>query len=984
MNCISDKIMYFCQKCSILNKSDVGITIEELKRENDKLREELALLKQEQKIDVSQNKDFWGFEDLGIVQFSWDFTNRKITWSKNAIDLLNLDEAHLNISETEFLKLLPLKDAEIICGERQQDKPKNETCKLEFQIRDKQENLTWLRFLGKRNFSNNNECIGIQGIIFDINELKNKESELGSKHEFIEQMIDYFPNQIYWKNKDLVYEKANQKFADSIGISLDKLIGKTDKELNNNKEFITRCQESDKIVKKTEKPLLDLEEEYVDKNGERCWVLTHKIPQFKNGKFNGILGVSTNITKRKIAEEEIKLNKLRYLALFDKSPMGMWEKDLTDVKIYVEELKNRGVTDFRNYLTNNPNELLECSKRIKILDANKVALQFDGVKSKTELIDAYARKISKSTAKLFIEGICAIAEDKKGFTMQAEIENIAGIIKTVFTKLSIEYSPTGKVHAILAFIDVSEEVKNRKALFESEEKFKAIYDSSGGGIGIIDVNGIVLDVNNGGCEILGIKRQDIVGKPYINSVAEEDKENSRNVFLEVVGREKPMILERKYIKGNGRIVWGLLTATPVFNSEKQMQYLIVQLQDITAIKYVEAKLKKGQEELRVLSDKYKQQNTELQQTVERAERSEKIKSDFLQNLSHEIRTPVNAIMGFSNLIQLENLEQEQQNQYLEIIKNSSEHLLRLIEDIVEVSTLTTNKVEVSKKEFNINQLLAKLSDKYKDIADTKGLSFTVVQDALYSDFVIVSDENNLRKVLDKLIDNAIKYTPKGSVDIGCSVDGDDIYFFVRDTGVGISKAMQMSILNPFFQADRGSNKKIYGLGLGLTFASEMTKLLGGEIVIDSNISEGSKFTIKISDVVKAKIEREYCDENSVNILEDKILIIEKEDINFLYITTALKHIATEFDVFHAKNRNDVFALLSKHSFKLLLISIGKYEKQLCDLVQEIQHRNPGIRLVAQIEHDIDDEFKQKVCTEYECVRKPIELNKLRSIIDEVK
>jgi len=229
----------------------------------------------------------------------------------------------------------------------------------------------------------------------------------------------------------------------------------------------------------------------------------------------------------------------------------------------------------------------------------------------------------------------------------------------------------------------------------------------------------------------------------------------------------------------------------------------------------------------------------------KAEESDRLKSSFLANISHEIRTPMNAIIGFSSILESGMVEQKDQPEYLRVIGSNCNILLRLIDDILDLSRIEAGVVEVSPEWFAPVQLLTNLVSQYKTTLKKKGLDIFVADLSVKTDWKVFSDQLRIKQVLCNLIDNAIKFTDEGHVSIGLSrisKNGIDYCLFqVHDTGIGIAKEQQINIFNSFTKIPMGGQRIYDGTGLGLSICKQIVKLLGGEIWVESTFDEYSTF-----------------------------------------------------------------------------------------------------------------------------------------------
>lgn len=236
---------------------------------------------------------------------------------------------------------------------------------------------------------------------------------------------------------------------------------------------------------------------------------------------------------------------------------------------------------------------------------------------------------------------------------------------------------------------------------------------------------------------------------------------------------------------------------------------------------------------------------ELRSAKEKAEESDRLKSAFLANMSHEIRTPMNGIVGFADLLDVEGLLPEERKEYVSLIKQSSQQLLNIINDIVDISKIESGQVDVNKIKFSIEHMFDDLYSFFK--RQIKGKDVELVLDKNVSGEIsdeIDTDDIKLRQVLTNLLSNAIKFTEKGFVRFGYAIDQDNLRFFVKDTGEGIGEKDLDNIFDRFWQSRQNRPGK-GGTGLGLAISKAYVELLGGVIEVESELNKGTKFTVTI-------------------------------------------------------------------------------------------------------------------------------------------
>lgn len=234
---------------------------------------------------------------------------------------------------------------------------------------------------------------------------------------------------------------------------------------------------------------------------------------------------------------------------------------------------------------------------------------------------------------------------------------------------------------------------------------------------------------------------------------------------------------------------------------------------------------------------------ELIKAKEKAEESDRMKSAYLANMSHKIRTPMNAIVGFANLLTEEGFSQEEKEAYIKIISHDTEQLLHLIDDIINMARLDAEQLDFSEKTFQVNQLLSELTDYYKSNEKCNIINFSTKTMLPDGKDLLTTDRVKLKVILTNLLNNAFKFTRSGSIELGYYINpvSQKIILYVKDTGIGIPEASKDKIFNRFYQADSQTE----GTGLGLTISQGLAKLLKGQLSFDSKEGEGSSFYMEL-------------------------------------------------------------------------------------------------------------------------------------------
>lgn len=243
--------------------------------------------------------------------------------------------------------------------------------------------------------------------------------------------------------------------------------------------------------------------------------------------------------------------------------------------------------------------------------------------------------------------------------------------------------------------------------------------------------------------------------------------------------------------------------------------------------------------------KIKLLNAQLEVARQKAEESERLKMAFLSNMSHEIRTPMNGIIGFTRILREKELSAINQQKYLSIIEKSGMRLLELINNLIDISKIEAGLMKIYLSDMNVGEMMDFIFNFFKPEADSKTLNLSTHVPPEVKALVISTDQEKVYAILTNLIKNAVKYTNKGSIEIGCNLDSDKLTFYVKDTGMGIPDDSQKSIFDRFVQSKNAINKASEGAGLGLAIAKNYVEMLGGKIWLESKEDVGSTFYFTI-------------------------------------------------------------------------------------------------------------------------------------------
>jgi signal transduction histidine kinase len=379
----------------------------------------------------------------------------------------------------------------------------------------------------------------------------------------------------------------------------------------------------------------------------------------------------------------------------------------------------------------------------------------------------------------------------------------------------------------------------------------------------------------------------------------------------------------------------------------------------------------------------KMQNVELMAAKEKAEASDRLKSAFINNISHEIRTPLNGILGFGQILTDPDLLPEEKELYSEMLNSSSSRLVNTVTNFMDISLLTSGNQKVYKKEINPENSIKEVISRFKDSCNTKNIDILISSPALESCIKVYTDNELLSKTLHQLIDNAVKFTPRGVITVGYEKAENDLHFFVKDTGIGISEKNLNQIFDSFIQEDGAITRRYEGSGLGLSIAKGFIGLLGGKIWLDSEKGKGSTFHFSIPclEQIQENIPQKLIPEDRPRG-KQTILIAEDDGINYHYFKVLLTHDLIE--IIHAENGVEAVKLCQEHpEIELVLMDLKMVEMDGFEATRQIKTFRvnlPIIAITAYSESEDKRRALQAGCDEF--LTKPVKKELLIKKLEE--
>ncbi len=668
--------------------------------------------------------------------------------------------------------------------------------------------------------------------------------------------------------------------------------------------------------------------------GRKVWLSLNAriVGENKEGEFI-IEGFNSDITGRKLAEEGLRKSNNKFKALVQQS----------SEMLFLHDLEGR------------------------IVEFNRAAKKNTGYSQK-ELVsmtvfnidpDARDREDQKKYWK-------ALSVNDEPVNFEARHQKKDGTIypaDVVISKIEMENN-----NYILALArDITERKQAEEKIKQSEALQSAMISNITDVLGIMDENGIIRYKSPNITRLFGWKPEELIGRPGWVTVHPDDLEYLQDQFSQILKkRNASQSGEYRYRCKDNTYTTIQLTAINLLH-DPNIIGILLNYHDVS-------EEKKAKEELK--------------QAKEKAEESDRLKSAFLANMSHEIRTPMNGIMGFSQMLREKEYPRNKQKQYLDIIYSRTQHLLQIINDLVDVSKVEAGQIALNPEDFNLNEVIRQLYHIYGKDLENRGKQHIQLKTNLALDdenSVIRSDIGRFRQIMENLLSNACKYTHEGRIEFGYELQPEPyLLFYVKDTGIGIPGKKQEIVFERFRQVDDTTSRVYEGTGLGLTISESLVELLGGEMWVDSKEGEGSVFyfTLPFKDN-QGSTRKEKPDEgpDEFNLEGKTLLIIEDDPVSLDYVKEVLQPLGAAL-ILAETGEQGIQAFNNKPDIDLILLDIRLPDIDGIKIARKIREQNKKIPVIAQTAHAMGgDRGKciQAGATDY--IAKPADLQDLLAIIN---
>ena len=592
------------------------------------------------------------------------------------------------------------------------------------------------------------------------------------------------------------------------------------------------------------------------------------------------------------------------------------------------------------------------------------------IKTKEPIL-ANEKQISKLAEEGVVDIVGTPAKIWLGVPLIAEHKVIGAIVvqnytdPTCFTEsdLSLMMFVADQVAGLIMRKNTEDKLRKEQAYLDQ------LYQSSSETILMIDNNGVVKSINKEFTRLFGYEESEAIGKNIDEMIVPRylSDEGVRNTNRALTNERVEMESVRQH--KNGMLIDVSILVTPIF-IEGGIVGAYGIYRDITDRKRIEKSL--------IIAK-------------EKAEESDRLKSAFLSNMSHEIRTPMNAILGFSGLLSDPESSEEEKNEYIEIIKERGNDLMRIISDIIDVAKIESGQLKISIKDCKVNRLLEDIHTTFTQIKQKQGknnVDLIIHLEVPDHEFTILTDPQRLRQVITNLVENALKFTESGAIEFGYAIKedvgiGKSIEFFIEDSGIGIPQEMHAVIFERFRQVDDSHTRTYGGTGLGLTICKNLTHLMGGELNLQSEVGKGTRFTITLP-MWTISSQREEPAEDKTKTKERDwkekvILIAEDEESNYTFLEHVLKR--TGVKLLWAQNGMEAVNIAQTEKIDLILMDIRMPGMDGYEATEIIKKGNKSLPIIAQTAYALKGEKELSIgsgCDAY--ISKPIDIIELMGLL----
>jgi PAS domain S-box-containing protein len=704
-------------------------------------------------------------------------------------------------------------------------------------------------------------------------------------------------------DRDDEIEWVNEEFTRIMGYTADDIIGK--------KPDILRGPETDKQAiarihqKKVSGRAFHDEILNYKKNGQPVWLQMHVTPLPNDaGEIDHYVAIQEDITESKKTSEALRNSREQLRAAQQQAKIGSWEWQVGSDHMHCSE---------------------EMCRAIGITYADQIPVAHVRSHIHTDDMLVVTRSVEDSIRR------------QSPFELDCRM-NVQGQIRYLYITGQAKEGELGKTAMLFGTVqDITERKRIEEEMRVAEKQYRSLFEYSQHMICMHDLEGIILSINPSGAHTLGYEPEELIGRQIRNLVPPRHHKEFNDYMEEIGLHGTHSGLMRMILRNSEETIW---------------MYSNIRLNDPEGNPFV---LSSNVE----ITNRYLMEK-ELRSAKKLAEEALISKDRFVANISHELRTPMNAIGGFTELLKKTKLNEEQ-DEYTDAIGIATENLTAMINDILDIAKIEAGKIEFERRVFNVRDVMRKTHILLSPRADQSGINFTWACEENVPAYV-VSDDLRLTQILINLVGNAVKFTAKGFVSFGCEVREETekqitLLFWIEDSGVGIPKEKLETIFDPFTQVSGASNRKYGGTGLGLTIVKDLAELQGGKVLVQSAEGIGSRFEVilpveKIDPAMVQQVDTALKPLDHPG--EIHVLLVEDHALNQQLAMRLIKDFG--FTVSLATNGRNAIEVLKEEKFDVILMDLQMPEMDGYDTTEYVRNKmNITAPIIALTAHSSSGE-----------------------------